>query len=36
MTGMGKILVTNPGGQQGYVPAGNLDKAIKAGYKKVE
>lgn len=35
-TGMGQILVTNPDGQQGYIPAANAEKAIKAGYKKVE
>lgn len=36
VTGLGYVLVTNPDGQQGYIPAGNVEKALAAGYKKVE
>ena len=35
-TGMGQVLVTNPDGQQGYMPAANVEKYLKLGYKKVE
>lgn len=36
VTGSGQILVRNPDGQQGYIPAANVEKAIKIGYTKVE
>jgi hypothetical protein len=36
VTGLGHVLVTNPDGQRGYMPAANVEKALAAGYKKVE
>ena len=35
-THMGNILVENPDGQRGYIPAANVEKALKLGYTKVE
>lgn len=36
VTNLGHVLVKNPDGQQGYIPAGNVEKALKLGYSKVE
>lgn len=35
-TGLGKIYVTNSDGIKGFIPAGQMDEALKLGYKKVE
>lgn len=35
-TGLGSVLVKNSDGVQGYIPAANIEKALKLGYTKVE
>ncbi len=35
-TGLGHVLVKNADGVQGYIPAGNVERALKLGYTKVE
>ncbi len=35
-SGLGHIQVKSPDGVIGLVPAGNIEKALKAGYQKVE
>lgn len=36
LTGSGVITVRNPNGDMGTIPAANIEKALAAGYKKVE